>query len=267
MNASYDSYLVPRLADLAKLLKPYVNTGDFSVHKVILDTAFDQVVKEGGIRFQFDVQEIRFNLLCAIVESSRFTYGQIDEWFGGKDFQWLLYDKCYQAHESGAVKFTNFDYSPKPRCPEMVKKDLDLLTVNDIKEILKKNGHSTTGKRNELVDRLWQFFPINDTEAMLSKRYQEKLEKYMKSQLKRKYEMLASHILQRAFFLRKIATPSPFRFYKPKLSLSMCEKDDKKLAEIIDGTGYDDVVLSNKINKLLPLFPRDFSNIEFDYKF
>ena len=263
----YDSYLVPKLADLATALKPYINTPDFSVHKVIIDTAFDQVIQAGGIVFKSNGKEVRMHISQLIADGQTFSGTKIAEAAKNQDFEWRLYDKCVALCQTHGLKFTRFQYLSEPQPPEFVKEHLDILTVADIKYILKANGHITTGKRDELVDRLWVHFPIKDTESMLNKRYQENLAKYQERQMKLKYELLASHVVLRAYFLRKIANENMFfRGVKLSLDFRVCEEDDAKLAKLLDGTGYDDVLLFGKINKLLPLFPRDLVDVTFDYK-
>lgn len=187
----------------------------------------------------------------------------------GQDFSWPLYDKCVQIATNHNMPLSSFGLrlGEPPKKPTLDKADLDLLKVSDIKALLKKYAHSTSGNRDELVNRLWVFLPIQDTEKLLATRYQEALSKYQQKQIRHKYSLLASFVRQKYYFFDNIVRHGSQQLFriKPELNFELCQEDDKKFAKLIDGVGYDNIIINNKINKSLPLHPTDMAYIS--YKF
>lgn len=185
----------------------------------------------------------------------------------GQDFNWSLYDKCLKICQENNLPLCNFSLQigKPPKEPNLEKSDLELLKVPDIKKLLKKYGHSTSGSRQELVDRLWIFLPVQDTQELLDLRYQEVSEKYKQKQIRQKYRLLASFAKQRYYFFGDIVRhgrPSPWRT-KVELSLALCQTDDTTFAELFNGVGYKDVIVGGKVDKALPLYPTDLSSIRY----
>lgn len=184
----------------------------------------------------------------------------------GQDFYWALYDKCMKiSQENDLLCNFSLQVGEPPKEPNLEKIDLELLKVPDIKKLLKKYGHSTVGSRQELVDRLWVFLPIQDTQELLDLRYQEVLEKCKQKQIRQKYKLLVSFAKQRYYFFGDIVrhgNPSPWR-KKVELSLGLCQTDDAVFAKLLNGIGYDDVIVGGKANQALPLYPTDLSRISY----
>lgn len=262
----YNLHLIPPLATLAKSLSCYVDSDDFPIHPEILNIAYQQVVQEGEIAFGQHEEAIRAEILHQINANFGAFGSRLFDIVDGEDFDWPLHRRCIEICDTHNLMLTNFRYLKPPTLPTLIKQDLELLTVSDIKKILKDNGHLTTGNREELVERLWVNLPIEQTKQMLFDKYQQKIEVYQKRQLKKKFELLVSYIKRRGYFLRYIAQNGGrigFGSYLAlvEFSTTMCSADDFILAKHLDGTGYDRVVVSGQINKLLPLFPYDFSSI------
>lgn len=185
----------------------------------------------------------------------------------GQDFHWALYDKCMKiSQENDLLCNFSLQVGEPPKEPNLEKIDLELLKVPDIKKLLKKYGHSTTGSRQELVDRLWVFLPIQDAQELLDLRYQEVLEKYKQKQIRQKYQLLVSFAKHRYYFFGNIARygkPSPSQ-KKAELSLGLCQTDDAVFAKLLNGIGYDDVIVGGKVNQVLPLYPTDLSRVQYN---
>lgn len=262
----YNIHLIPSWATLAQSLACYVNASGLALHPEIVNIAYQQVVKEGEISFGQHEEAIRAEILHQINANFGAFGSRLFDIIDGEDFDWPLHRHCIEICDTHNLTLTNFRYLKPPMLPTLIKQDLELLTVSDIKKIFKDNGYLTTGNREELVDRLWLHLPIKQTEEMLLDKYQQKMAVYQKRQLKKKFELLVSHIKQRGYFLRYIAQNggmTGFGSYVAvaEFSTAMCSADDFILAKHLDGTGYGGVLVGGQINKLLPLFPYDFSSI------
>lgn len=239
-------------------------------HNLYIAAAFQQVINEGCIIFHHPNTK---NILMQQLTSNMGMSGSfVARMLDGCDFDWLLFDRCEQLCEQYNLTDCSFFYRQitKPILPDLSnKQSLELLTVADIKQILKNNNHPTTGKRDDLVDLLWRVLPINDTEKLLNQRYQEKFVKYQQRHIANKYDLLLHHILHRAYFLRDISRnyndkyDETFGRYSVKLFFVNGENNhDEQLAKLLDGTGYQGVIVNGKINKLMPLFPSDMASAD-----
>lgn len=59
---------------------------------------------------------------------------------------------------------------------------------------------------------------------------------------------------------------SQIKHAKPVMSDYDVDADDKKLAKLLDGSGYSGVFRGKQVMKLLPLFPGDRMDVRFDFR-
>lgn len=272
--SSLDLYSVvsPSIAVFIESLLPIRASKDFSVPDKVLKAVLNQVIQDDAINFEKNEKAICSAIIREIKSGGRISGKRILETAKSTDFDWGLYDRCVWLCENHNIIDSNFRYIAEPPClPVDDKESLSALKVNEIKAILKSNGHSISGTRDELVNRLWQFLPIKDTEKALADQYKANLLVYKPKYLALKYQSLAHFILQRAYFVMQIIRytdkkDNPFiGKFSPKL-MELGSNGDKELAKLVDGSGYSGVITGNVIYKFLPIFPNDLASINFQYQ-
>ncbi len=247
-------------------------TEDFELPYSYLEVAYRQIAEQAGVSFK-NPPKVKTLILTSLVNQSRDDIAKLCDY---DDFAWHWFDECVRLCQEHQLTSSTF-YGNLPKTPPMPSLDnkdsLSLLTVAQIKSLLKKHGHQTTGKRDELVDRLWIFLPIHDTEVLLNTKYAELYQRYRTQFIRHKYNTLMSTIKRRAYFLRKLVNykaleTNPF-FAKKQIILQSFayhenQVQDAQLAKLLDGTGYDTVLINGILHKLLPLFPYDSSWLKFE---
>lgn len=253
-----------QLADFLEQNKTPI-THPFELPANYLKMAYHLVVEEGNIQFD-DPATTKAIIIQSLLSQDDYQIAKTCK----TDFTWRLFDDCVRLCQEHQLHHTHF-YLRLPKAPIAPsldnKESLSLLTVEDIKSLLKTVGQKQSGKRDELVDRLWVFLPIEATERLLNAKYNEQHQIYQTRLIHHKYELLASFIKSRAYCLRKLVDFNSYQFNpfaiqrqtKLQLGFKGENEQDKQLAKLLDGTGYDTVLVDGVLHKLLPLFPYDFS--------
>ncbi|MDO5769651.1 MAG: hypothetical protein Q4P13_09105, partial [Psychrobacter sp.] len=193
------------LAFYIESLLPVQQPKDFSIPDKVLKSIYDKVVSEESIEFKGNKRQIRSTIIAQIKSGGRIDGKKIALAAKNKGFEWHLFERCVFLCEQNGLDNASFRYTHPPAMLSFDKKDdLSTLTVSEIKSILKASGHKMTGNREELLDRLWQFLPIKDTEHVLKLKHDKNLSAYEDKQLALKYESLARFILHRTYFVMQI---------------------------------------------------------------
>lgn len=268
--------LCDELSDLANYLQANqsITTEPFELAISYVQMAYQQIVEQGDI--VLDKPNAQSLIMNAIVCND--SKPNIAKMFDYADFNWHWFDECVRlCQENQLTNNTFYNHLPRPPAkPSLDNKDsLSLLTIPQIKSLLKKYGHQTTGNKQQLVDRLWVFLPIEDTDQLLNAKYNDLYEQYRTRFIRHKYNTLYHTINRRASFLRdlvnflRLQTNSICKNQHLSLSfasLPECQPQDQELAKLIDGTGYDAVVIEGVLHKLLPIFPYDLAWVRWHFK-
>lgn len=85
----------------------------------------------------------------------------------------------------------------------------------------------------------------------------------IQQKIKAKYELLGEYLQHRYYFLRDIVNYLSLpEHFEPYLSfIDVQNQDERKLAKLLIGGGFDQVIVNHQISRLLPLFPHDKSSL------
>lgn len=233
---------------------------NFAPKRDFYEQAYHQIIVDGGIIFPQDAKKIRALLLREL------PHGDIDKTIESlmkimhmQDFTWSLYQRCVQLCIEHEIYPDAFVYlTNRPHSPKTLSEALSLLTVTEIKSVLKLHEQPITGKREELVQRAQESLCLDDLKNEYTEKLAQQQEKFSQIALKEKYYALVGMVDLRAHFLMRLEQLQELlnsELLKHKLMPIEADPDDAKLAELLDGSGYINAVTENTIHKLLPIFP------------
>ena len=128
-----------------------------SLEQRFFATAYRQIVENGGVVFAARGAEIRALLLREIAQKA--THAKLSKRFyelaGGQPFRWPLHERCVQLCKTHQVYPHAYYYLTRaPKAPATVEEALFMLTVPQLKAVLKTQGLPTDGKREVLAQRV-----------------------------------------------------------------------------------------------------------------
>ena len=221
-------------------------------------------MQDGGVKFRGQSAAIKKAIIDAAVNSSSTTGKELAGIGNGADFTWPLYEKCVAICEQENLNIIRYDVlSTKP---ETVADALSWLNMTELKAVLKEKGQPVGGKRAELDARMLESVSITDVQKILDAKYQDKIAGTQAKAIATKYDELCRFVHHRAYFLRQIGNqPNSDRFY-PELKVIDNEAQERLMAKLLDGIGFDAIIIDGKICQLMPLFPSSLAAINFRYR-
>ncbi|MBS9779653.1 MAG: SAP domain-containing protein [Moraxellaceae bacterium] len=242
-----------------------------------IEIAYKQIVIDGGIEFPpHDKNAFQTLIRDVTHESTYYLVRALFHMMGEQPFKWALHENCLRLCKEYDIYPNNyFFYKSEPKCPHSVTSGLEYLTVAEIKPLLKERGLKVSGKKSELIERLNNQVSFDEIANDCLPKYQEKLADYERKSIMHQYELLISMLVFRTHFLRRkneIHDRMKKGFFSGKFIIKGIElpvdkkrkEADIKLAKLIDGKGYDDVIINNRISKFLPIYPSGSSFIKTD---
>lgn len=264
MSSSVQSSIYsPIMEALATELAPYCNRADFSHHRKLVEIAYRQVVQDGGVKFRGQTAAIKNAIIDSAVNSSSPTGKELAGIGNGADFSWPLYEKCVAICERENLNIIR--YKELVIKPETVTDALSWLNMTELKAVLKEKGQPVGGNRAELDARMVEHVSISDLQKLLDAKFQDKILGTQAKAVATKYDELYHFVLHRAYFLQQIGNQIDNNFY-PELRFIDNEAEERLLAKLLDGTGFDTVIIDGRLCKLMPLFPSSLANISFRYR-
>ena len=224
-------------------------------------TAYRQIVENGGVVFAARGAEIRALLLRELPKGDpRKTLKAFYELAGGQPFRWPLHERCVQLCKAHQVYPHAYYYLTRaPKAPATVEEALSMLTVPQLKAVLKTQGLPTDGKREVLAQRVVAHCSLGQLQPEFMPALATARAKWQTSAVKMQYDLLERMVTFRAYFLQRMEQivelqRSPF---KRVPYLGERDEADEILARLLDGDGYKGVIKNGCVEKLLPLFPGD----------
>ncbi|MDO4776303.1 MAG: SAP domain-containing protein [Cardiobacteriaceae bacterium] len=233
---------------------------DFAPERRFYEQAYQQIIVDGKIAFPRGAQQAKTLLLRDLRHGDTDkTTKALMEKMQAQDFAWPLHQRCVQLCLEHEIYPGAFHYlALRPHSPETLPEALTLLTVPEIKAVLKAHGQPVTGKRADLERQAQEVLRLEDLRSNYTEKLAQQQEKFNQMALKEKYHALVSMVDMRAHFLRRVEQLQELlqgEVFKHALLPIEAEPDDAKLAALLDGSGYVDAVTESTIHKLLPLFP------------
>lgn len=261
--------LSPELTQIAQQLAPYEQSPTFSA--VLAETAYQQIVVDGGIVFMHNAEQIKKALLYMMTGGVGIYEVQFWDKTQDQDFYWELYDRCQQLceqHDLDPVLF--YGLKKIVDKPTTVAESLEYFNANELKEILREHGLKVSGNRQELEERVLEHLQFTDLQLMMEQKYHDKMVKYKTKAIRHKYETLRGFLSSRYYFLRDIvrytqSSQDNVYTYTPYLEFIDADNEyEKTLANFLIPNGFDNVIVHNTVNMMLPLFPNDRSHLRFE---
>lgn len=261
--------LSPELTQIAQQLAPYEQSPTFSA--VLAETAYQQIVVDGGIVFMHNAEQIKKALLYMMTDGVGIYEVQFWDKTQDQDFYWELYDRCQQLceqHDLDPVLF--YGLKKIVDKPTTVAESLEYFNANELKEILREHGLKVSGNRQELEERVLEHLQFTDLQLMMEQKYHDKMVKYKTKAIRHKYETLRGFLSSRYYFLRDIvrytqSSQDNVYTYTPYLEFIDADNEyEKTLANFLIPNGFDNVIVHNTVNMMLPLFPNDRSHLRFE---
>lgn len=251
--------------DYARRLSSYCD--GIELPDEIIHEAYDQIVVEGEVQFPVNADAIH-RAICDGLENIRSLTKEVYALSEGKPLHWPLYERCAELcriHKIAPEAFYGLD---PPEKPQSLAELLPKLKVAEMKALLQAHGHKAEKKRADIEQQILQSIPWEACTELVAAHHAAALAKHESACIKEQYEYLLRMILHRAYFLAQIARWVPYniKHSRPVMSGYDVEADDKKLAKLLDGSGYSGVFKGKQIMKLLPLFPGDRMDVRFDYR-
>lgn len=260
--------LSPELTQIAQQLAQYEQSPTFSA--VLAETAYQQIVVDGGIVFMHNGEQIKKALLYMMTDGVGIYEVQFWDKTQDQDFYWELYDRCQQLceqHDLDPVLF--YGLKKIVDKPTTVAESLEYFNANELKEILREHGLKVSGNRQELEERVLEHLQFTDLQLMMEQKYHDKMVKYKTKAIRHKYETLRGFLSSRYYFLRDIVRYTQsgqdnVYTYTPYLEFIDADNEyEKTLANFLITNGFDNVIVHNTVNMMLPLFPNDRSHLLF----
>lgn len=230
-----------------------------SLEQRFFATAYRQVVENGGVVFAARSAEIRALLLRELPKGDpRKTLKAFYELAGGQPFRWPLHERCVQLCKTHQVYPHAYYYLTRaPKAPATVEEALPMLTVPQLKAVLKTQRLPTDGKREALTQRVFAHCSLEQLQPEFMPALAAARAKWQMTMLKEQYDLLVRTIDFRAFFLYRLEQITELQRSPFKRVPYLGERDeaDEMLARLLDGDGYKGVVKNGRVEKLLPLFP------------
>lgn len=264
--------LSPELTQIAQQLAQYEQSPTFSA--VLAETAYQQIVVDGGIVFMHNAEQIKKALLYMMTDGVGIYEVQFWDKTQDQDFYWELYDRCQQLceqHDLDPVLF--YGLKKIVDKPTTVAESLEYFNANELKAILREHGLKVSGNRQELEERVLEHLQFTDLQLMMEQKYHDKMVKYKTKAIRHKYETLRGFLSSRYYFLRDIvrytqSSQDSIYTYTPYLEFIDVDNEyEKTLANFLIPNGFDNVIVHNTVNMMLPLFPNDRSHLRFEMEF
>lgn len=262
-SSAQSSILSPIMEALATELVPYCNRADFSLHRKLVEIAYRQVVQDGDVKFHGQAAAIKRSIIDSVANSSSPTGKELADIGNGADFIWPLYEKCVAICERENLNIIR--YKKLAIKPKTVTDALSWLNMTELKAVLREKGQPVSGKRADLDARMVEHINISDLQKLLDAKFQDKIINTQAQAIATKYDELFHFVRHRAYFLQQIGKQMDSGFY-PELKFIDNEDQERLLATLLDGTGFDTVIIDDKLCKLMPLFPSSLAAISFRYR-
>ncbi len=272
---TYHNTLSPELAKIASELYPYrantkmLNSVQMQHDPQFLVFAFNQIVKDTGVYLGRNEKIVLDKIIDMQSKNDRNISKDLYELTNHCNFYWKLYDDCVQiCKKHGFTRVSNFEPVPLPLMPTTTKELLALLTVKEIKSILKQCKLAISGKRAELEKRVQANIDFQDLQLVADEKYQQNLADYEVKVIIQKYQYLASFVKFRSRFLMRLTNYDDQIYKQFYVSFKLREDIEKQqiMGKELDGTGFTNVVVNEKICKNLPLFPCSLSYLRLEIR-
>lgn len=254
-------------------LIPFTNTGDFSLHPRVIQTAYEQIAINGNIVFPHAAREVRQLLLNDPYKDSRETEKALYQLVKGELCQWPLYDRCIELCRMHNIYPAPFDFlEDEPQPPQNVEHALALLSMDEIKPLLKAKGCKVGGKRAELEARAMNHLDMGDLSSVVDKKLSALQQTYQKKTIRKQYELLIHFIMHRAYFLHEAArnvsvNKHGYVKFIPELTrVFPVTPEHEQLAMLLDGMGYNHLIQHEEVMRFLPLYPGDPMDVRYQYQ-
>lgn len=262
-------FLSDELYHWANLLKN--GTGDYFYAK----TAFEQILVQGNVFFDNE-RLAHACILSTLTGQQHHTENQLAEKLG--DFRWDLFDECVTLCQEHGLTESSFYLAllQPPKEPSLDNKDsLNELTIPELKSLLKVVNQPLSGKKDELINRLWVHLPIAQTDALLNQKYQEQLEIYQKRRIANKYKILLQTIKYRVNFFFRITEHLDhsdtgfltYHGYTMDKSFVVNPEQDSKLSELCGELSDVRLIVNGVLFGVLPQFPNDNRTVKLKSRF
>lgn len=233
----------------------------------IIHEAYDQIVVEGEVQFPVNADAIRRAIYDGL-ENIRSLTKEVYALAEGKPLHWPLYERCAELCRAHQLEVEAFYGLEPPEKPQSLAELLPMLKVAEMKALLQAHDHKPERKRADIEQQMLQLIPWEACADIAAAHHAAALAKHDSACIKDQYDYLLRMILRRAYFLAQIGRWVSYgiKHSRPVMSGYGVEADDKKLAKLLDGSGYSGVFKGNQIMKLLPLFPGDRMSVRFDFR-
>lgn len=226
--------------------------------------AYRQIVIQGKVQFPDSIQSIiGQEIHRATTEDTASIVRSLLKQSNFQPLDYPLFERCVELCQTHDLYPYSYQFlRNEPQYPVNTEQAASFLTVAQLKKLLKQKGHSATGKRADIERQAIAHLKLEDFGTVLETRFADAMTRYTRQYVREQYTLLISTIVRRSFFLHRISKPNDPRILTPYLSF--VDPACAKLATLLDGTGYDGILIADKVKKSLPLFPGDEVNLSYE---
>lgn len=231
-----------------------------------------QIVVRGGIELpEYDTRRF-IEILQDADYDQRHATRELYHYMHEQPFKWELHDKCLAICHTHNIYPNGYRfYRDEPKRPTNLAEGLAYLTIPEIKPLLKARKLKVGGKKDDLIQRLNEVARFEEVADVCLEKYQENQADWKRKCIYHAYELLVRMIVNRAYFLHRKDQILELQAYKKDKYLlkgvnlpnhAQAKAEEQLMAKLVDGTGYEDVIIDNKLCKLLPIYPSGASTID-----